>query len=183
MPLVYWRNPENAMKMARKSSDVTHPNEMCADACAAYTLLISTILTACNEGRRMSKKELLDVLWGYNFKSAALNNAVGRTSEFLLKPAAEIRTSGFVLHTLQAALWCFFRTESVEQGAICLVNMGDDADTVAAVYGGLAGAWYGDAWDTENSVHWTGRMREWREALVKREVVEEIAGELCAIQS
>ena len=54
-----------------------------------------------------------------------------------------IRSTGYVIDTLEAALWAFFSTESFEDGAVRAVNLGDDADTVAAVYGGLAGAYYG----------------------------------------
>jgi ADP-ribosylglycohydrolase len=55
----------------------------------------------------------------------------------------DISTSGYVLDTLEAVLWAFFKTESFEEGLVLLVNMGDDADTVGAVFGTLAGAHYG----------------------------------------
>lgn len=48
-----------------------------------------------------------------------------------------------MVHTLEAALWAFFTTESFREGALKVVNLGDDADTVGAVYGGLAGSFYG----------------------------------------
>jgi ADP-ribosylglycohydrolase len=48
-----------------------------------------------------------------------------------------------VLHTLEAALWAFARTNTFEDGAILAVNLGEDADTTGAVYGQLAGAFYG----------------------------------------
>ena len=52
-------------------------------------------------------------------------------------------SSGYVVHTLEAALWAFLSTSTFQEGALKVVNLGDDADTVGAVYGGLSGAWYG----------------------------------------
>lgn len=180
--LAFWEDSNKAMEVARASSVVSHPHPMCQEACAVYVFLISTILQCCTEQKRMSKRDLLDVLYGYTFENSTLRDAIGPTSEFTTKPDTEIDSSGFVLHTIQAALWCFFNTETFEEGAIRVVNLGDDADTVAAVYGGLAGAWYADPLETEDSKFWSPRVRRWREQLVKREVVEEIGNGLLASQ-
>lgn len=180
--LAFWEDSENAMEAARKSSIVTHPHPMCQEACAIYVLLISRILQCCPE-KTMSKKELLGILYGYTFKNAALRDAIGPTSGFTAKPITQIHSSGFVLHTLQAALWCFFNTDTFEKGAIEVVNLGDDADTVAAVYGGLAGAWYADSMEIKDSKFWSPRARRWWEELVEREVIEEIADRLLEFQS
>jgi ADP-ribosyl-[dinitrogen reductase] hydrolase len=55
----------------------------------------------------------------------------------------QIKSTGYVLHTLEAALWCFYNTETFEDGLIKAVNLGHDSDTTGAVYGQLAGAYYG----------------------------------------
>ena len=65
----------------------------------------------------------------------------------------EVKSSGFVLHTLQAALWCLLTTNSYAQCVLNAVNLGEDTDTTAAVAGALAGLWYGkeeipQAWRT-----------------------------------
>ena len=54
----------------------------------------------------------------------------------------EVQSSGYVIHTLQAALWCFYNTASYRECILTAVNLGDDTDTVAAVAGGLAGLYY-----------------------------------------
>ena len=54
----------------------------------------------------------------------------------------EVQSSGYVVHTLQAALWCFYNTASYRECILTAVNLGDDTDTVAAVAGGLAGLYY-----------------------------------------
>lgn len=61
---------------------------------------------------------------------------------FALPSEKDLPSSGYVLHSAVAALYCFFATETFEDGAIMAVNLGDDADTVGAIYGGLAGCWY-----------------------------------------
>ncbi|TFK39268.1 ADP-ribosylglycohydrolase-domain-containing protein [Crucibulum laeve] len=97
---------------------------------------------------------------------------------YSLPSAKQILSSGYVLHTLIAALYCFFATTTFEHGAIMAVNLGDDADTVGAVYGGLAGCWYAGYDDNVEGVFWTKRVREWRKTLVKRSLVQEVAEEV-----
>ena len=79
-------------------------------------------------------------------------------------PAHQISSSGYVVHTLEASLWSFFTTDTFEEGAVKAVNLGDDADTVGAVYGALAGAYYGLEEVPER----------WVRVLARREVVEEV---------
>lgn len=59
------------------------------------------------------------------------------------RPADEIRSTGFVRHTFDAALWCLANTSSYAECALAAVNLGDDTDTTAAVAGALAGIVYG----------------------------------------
>ncbi|KAJ7261150.1 ADP-ribosylation/Crystallin J1 [Mycena rebaudengoi] len=101
----------------------------------------------------------------------------------LIPSAAALPSSGYVLHTLVAALYALLATDTFEEGALVVVNMGDDADTVGAVYGGLAGCWYAGAGDETggSSAFWTPQVREWAAGLVRRDMVEEVAEELVAL--
>ena len=63
--------------------------------------------------------------------------------------------SGYVVRSMEAALWAFHRSSSFEEGCLLAVNLGDDADTTAAIYGQLAGAYYGI----------DGIPREWRDVI------------------
>ena len=84
------------------------------------------------------------------------------------KSKDEISSSGYVVNTLEAALWTFYNSKDFNEGVFIAVNFGDDADTVGAVYGQLAGAYYGmDA--IEKSL---------RENLCKGEIIESVAEEL-----
>ncbi len=63
--------------------------------------------------------------------------------DFAKAPRAEIKSSGYVLHTIEAAVWCFLGTDSYKDCIIRAINLGHDADTVAEVAGGFAGLYYG----------------------------------------
>jgi ADP-ribosylglycohydrolase len=121
---------------------------------------------------------------GDNVKDNADAAAEARTLA-LLPQATALPSSGYVVDTLAAALYAFLATTTFEAGALLTANMGNDADTVAAVYGGLAGAWYAvedsaPQGDKEEGLFWSPRVREWRKALVRRDIVEEVAEELAA---
>ncbi len=75
----------------------------------------------------------------------------------------QIRSSGYVIHTLEAALWSLVTTGSLEEALLKAVNLGDDADTVGAVAGGLAGLYYG----------YSAVPEVWKAAMKKREELEE----------
>ncbi|KAF6763958.1 ADP-ribosylation/Crystallin J1 [Ephemerocybe angulata] len=110
---------------------------------------------------------------------------------FALPAVKDLPSSGYVLHTLVAALYCFFATDTFEAGAIMAVNLGDDADTVGAVYAGLAGCWYApssldgstsssseDSDGQERHLFWSDKVKEWKAGLLKRKLVEQVAEEL-----
>ncbi|KAG7451035.1 ADP-ribosylglycohydrolase [Guyanagaster necrorhizus] len=84
-------------------------------------------------------------------------------------------SSGYVVDTLVAALYCFFSTNTFEQGAIVAVNMGDDADTIGAVYGGLAGCWYGTEPSMVSDTFWSAKVEKWYESLVAKDIIADVS--------
>ena len=64
-------------------------------------------------------------------------------AEFKTKKRGRIQSDGFVLHTLEAALWCVYNSNGFDEAVLSAANLGNDADTTAAVTGLLAGAIYG----------------------------------------
>ena len=63
--------------------------------------------------------------------------------EFMNLEENKIKSSGYVVDTLEAAIWCFLNTDNYKECVLKAVNLGDDTDTVGAVAGGLAGLYYG----------------------------------------
>lgn len=84
---------------------------------------------------------------------------------------SQIYSSGYVLHTLEASIWCFLTTDNYKDAVLKGVNLGEDTDTTGAVVGGLAGMYYG----TE------AIPQEWFEVLVRRGDIEELAERLAGI--
>lgn len=79
------------------------------------------------------------------------------------KARSAIRSTGYVIHTLEAALWCVSETTTFRDAVLLGVNLGDDADTVGAVTGQIAGAAYGVSAVPEewfNRLAWNDRMVE-----------------------
>jgi ADP-ribosyl-[dinitrogen reductase] hydrolase len=91
--------------------------------------------------------------------------------DYLHKRSNEIEATGYVIHALEAALWCFATTGDFSSAVLAAANLGQDADTTAAITGQLAGAHYGvDAIPAQ-----------WRDKLVMRRVIEELADSLLAM--
>ena len=79
---------------------------------------------------------------GATFTGAGKIEAIARGT-YQTKSEADIRGTGYVVESLEAALWCFLRTDTFEQAILMAANLGDDADTTAAIAGQLAGARWG----------------------------------------
>lgn len=89
-------------------------------------------------------------------------------AEFVRKPREAIKGSGYCVEALEAALWCFIHTASFEEAVLEAANLGDDADTTAAICGQIAGAYYGI-----RSI-----PSAWLERLAMREDIELLADSL-----
>lgn len=85
-----------------------------------------------------------------------------------------VKSSGYVVDTLEAALWCFLNTNSYRECVLTAVNLGEDTDTVAAVAGGLAGIYYGCGGESGVPDEWVAQIprREWIEDLCSQVVIE-----------
>ncbi len=85
------------------------------------------------------------------------------------KAEADIHGVGYVVRSLEAALWCFWQTDSFDSAILRAANLGDDADTTAAVCGQVAGAFYGEQ----------GIPVHWLERLVMRDEIRLLTDRLC----
>ena len=147
-----------------KSSRTTHGALECIDACRYFGALLTGAV------RGASKEQLLQPFfhfqqgWWENKPLTARVAAIAAGS-YKEKEPPRIKGSGYVVDSLEAALWAFYKSNSFEEGALKAVNLGDDADTTGAVYGQLAGAYYG----LKNI------PRRWRESISSLALLEKLA--------
>lgn len=160
-PLAFAGEPDKAVALAGESSRTTHAAVECVDACRYFASLLLGAL-AGKPKAELFRNPLPDL----TPKVAAIARG-----SFAIKEPPQIRGSGYVIHTLEAALWAFHGSDDFRTGALKVVNLGEDADTTGAVYGQIAGAYYGA----------DGIPVEWRAKLAMRELIEQRAGELHAM--
>lgn len=108
------------------------------------------------------------ILSGLTFLPLETKLAELATGAFLEKPESAINGTGYCVASLEAALWCFFKTDSFQSAVLRAANLGDDADTTAAITGQIAGAYYGAA----------AIRPDWIEKLSMRADIEEMAKNL-----
>jgi ADP-ribosyl-[dinitrogen reductase] hydrolase len=133
---VRWHAHEgHAIQAARQQSQTTHGALQAVEGCA---LLAHILFRAINGD---SKTQIFENLT-FQTKSEKINTLVTE-KPWRHKSRDDIVSSGYVYHTLEAALWCVYRTDNFKDAVLLAANLGDDADTVAAVTGQIAGALYG----------------------------------------
>jgi ADP-ribosyl-[dinitrogen reductase] hydrolase len=144
IPLFYAQNPRLALEMSGQSSRTTHAAPTAVDACRYLGGLIVGAL------KGVTKENLLAPWYspapGYwDEHPLATEIAEIATGSFKQRQPPRIKGSGYVVQSLEAALWAFYHSHTFAEGCLLAVNLGDDADTTGAVYGQLAGAFYGQA--------------------------------------
>lgn len=144
VPMFFARSPDLVAEAAGESSRTTHGTPESVDACRYFAALIAGAL------RGHPKDEILAKGFTKSFAGLEPSSLAPRIAEiegglFRQPDSSTIRGSGYVVESLQAALWAFWNSNSFREGALMAVNLGDDADTTGAVYGQIAGACYGAA--------------------------------------
>lgn len=167
VPMFYAAQPAEAIQKSGESSLPTHSMRAAVDACRYLGGLIVGALNGT------LKEELLSDHYSPApgvWQSQPLMPAIDEIAagSFKKKQPPDIHGSGYVVSSLEAALWAFYRSESFREGALLAVNLGEDADTTGAVYGQIAGAYYG-----EQDI-----PAGWREKLALREKIESFAEQL-----
>lgn len=133
--LFYFPDAQQIQTFAADSSRTTHAAAEAIECCQLLAGLIAKAL----EG---ATKAELRQLPSANFSQPKVA-AIAR-GDYLGKTHADIKGSGYSVQSLEAALWCFQQTDSFAAAILLAANLGDDADTTAAITGQLAGAYYGE---------------------------------------
>ncbi len=163
-PVAMFYAPDQMLvsKYAAESSRTTHGAAECVQACQFYAGLLVRALGG------ETKEELLSASQPQGITAEKIL-AIAQ-GEYKNKTRDQIQGSGYVVEALEAALWCFWNTNGYAEAILAAANLGDDADTTAAICGQIAGAFYGES----------GIPAAWLEKLTMRAEISALAEELFA---
>ncbi len=154
----YWNNIDKAVETVQNISRLTHGHPRSLIGCILYTSICHELIFRGERNVATAVQEAVDKTFKYyqtvdskdwydnEFKIELEKNVYQRlrnVSMFKSLPRRGIKSSGYVVDTLEAAVWCLLNTDSYKECALAAVNLGEDTDTVGAVAGGLAGLLYG----------------------------------------
>ena len=162
---------ENKMDLIHNVSGLTHNHLRSKMACGLYYAMVDALL---HSGDKSSLENILQAGIDNGLKYYGNNREnyfemthfakLFHLDELQRTDERNMRSGGYVIETIEAAVWCLITTDSLKECLLKVVNMGHDTDTVAAVAGGLAGLYYGvDA-----------IPKEWLDKIMKKEYVEEL---------
>ena len=167
VPLYYAADAREAIARSAESSRTTHATQEAVDACRYYAgLLVGAVLGADKATLLSPGYCPVDELW----EEGPLATAIAEIAHgsFTRREPPQIVGSGYVVKSLEAALWAFHKSNDFGEGALLAANLGNDADTTAAIYGQLAGAHFGVE----------GIPAEWRAKLAMAEETTALADAL-----
>jgi ADP-ribosylglycohydrolase/protein-tyrosine phosphatase len=153
---------EKLAGLAAESSLPTHASPQCLSACRYMAIVLAGLMQG------IDRDDVLSADWEPLQRLQASEplhhevDAVAAGSFRELKPPA-IQGSGYVVKSLEAALWAFHDAQDFRQAVLKAVNLGDDADTTGAICGQLAGAYWGES----------GVPKEWLDGLVRQDMIEQ----------
>lgn len=162
VPMFYFPDRDRTLHFSGESSRTTHGAAECVDASRLFGDMLWRALAGSSKS---------DILLGSDpemVSSPAIQSIA--KGEYHHKPIDAIRGTGYVVESLEAALWCFWTTETYAQAILVATNLGDDADTTAAICGQVAGAYYGES----------AIPSHWLDALTMRREITELADQLYA---
>ena len=164
VPLFYYPDREKMRHYSAESSRTTHSAAACLDACRLFADMLYLALSGADKETILTGSEPEIV-------TEPLIQAIA-TGSYRQKTVAQIRGSGYVVESLEAALYCFWQTDSYEEAVLAAANLGDDTDTTAAICGQIAGAYYGLA----------GIPVSWLEKLTLRQKITTLADQLFVLK-
>lgn len=156
---------ENSIENIHEVSALTHAHERSLIACGIYDFIVQELIKcpeklSVNTALKKAEKYYADYEEIKHYKKLF-------DEKFIYTDINLIKSSGYVVDTLEAAIWCLLNTGSYKDCVLKAVNLGEDTDTVAAVAGGLAGILYG----------YDSIPKEWVNTLVKNDMISNLCDE------
>ena len=174
---------EMAFRLIHRVSGLTHRHLRSQIACGIYMMICNRLLFTDLELKHSIMLGVNDAFLFYekletNAKELSFYHRLKDVESFAALPETSIKSSGYVVDTLEAALWCLLNTSSYEECVLKAVNLGEDTDTVASIAGGLAGLYYGydqipEAWKCQIP------RRDWIEKMCHDMEDQGVCGEDC----
>lgn len=160
---------EEAIKVISSISALTHNHYRACIGCCLYFFCVKSILFDKGDLKAKIQKGIYEGFSYYEKDMELLEEATyySRTldiEEFAKTDVSQIKSSGYVVDSFEAAIWSIITTDSLKECLLRAVNLGDDADTVGAIAGGLAGLYYG----------YESIPQDWLNKLAKRDWLEEM---------
>ena len=161
------------MELIHNLSSLTHGHSRSQVGCGIYVMVAIRLIggtdpiAECVRNGIQTAFDYYDRIGEIEIRSY---NRLKRLDEFKRLPEEQIQSSGYVVHTLEAALWCLLNSSSYQECVLKAVNLGDDTDTVGAVAGGLASSFYGADQIPE----------EWINVIAGREYIKELCSNTLA---
>ena len=159
IPIFYQSDKEACLKYAGESSRTTHASDECIESCKLLASLISSAFGAT------SKEDVFKKNY-YEPDCESIKNIAHLN--FMTMKYHELEGSGYVVESLISALWCFMHSNNFREAILLAANIGNDADTTAAICGQIAGAFYG----------YSGIPKQWRDGITLAKEIESLALEL-----
>ena len=150
-------------------SALTHAHPRSLIGCGIYDFVLQEIIK--NPSKESVRNGLDNAYSVYKLNDEIKTYTRLFKYDFALLPESEIKSTGYVVDSLEAAIWCLLNTKSYKECVLKAVNLGKDTDTVGAIAGGLAGALYG----------YDSIPKEWLNALVKKEMIEKLCEDFAQI--
>lgn len=146
LPIAYYcysahLQPNDILDVVKKVSYITHAHEVSVLGCYIYVMYAIKLLE--KKSKFDAYREVQQLSYSrFSRSSLELYNRILKKN-IREMPLESIRSTGYIVDTLEATLWVFMNTESYNQAVIGAINLGDDTDTIGACTGGLAGLFYG----------------------------------------
>ena len=150
------------IELVHNYSAITHAHPRSMVGCGIYAFVLRALLNGNTIAEGLSEGRSYYEVSEYSHELQYYNRIFA--DNFRHTPMEEIRSGGYVVHSLEAAVWCLLNSESYSECVLMAVNLGNDTDTTAAITGSLAGAIYG----LENI------PAQWMDTLLKKDLIEEI---------
>lgn len=171
LPFIYYLkfsnlSEEEKTTLINQASSLTHAHEISQLGCKIYADYVTLLLDGND------KEQALEQIKKFDYNKYYADTSIEAYQRILKKDLKslnidQIRSSGYVVDTLEASLWCTIKNDSYESAVITAVNLGEDTDTIGAITGSLNGIIYGSQ----------GIPEKWLNKLKKRDYLEELTNQ------